>query len=183
MVEGTSVGLPPQDYVYIKQPKLIKNHVTHIHRYHIALKFIFVHCKLHKYKTSFIDLHKCCINPYNFVWLRWGTVLNPIFETKLDDTTFMQLLLSTMILQFLPPFFIQVWKIVILRQSLVSLGCTRVHLTIPRLMELRNSSCLVSLSELLVQRPITLVLMMINSCSYSLLIILCLNSFNDWSRY
>jgi len=33
--------------------------------------------------------------------------------------------------------------------------------------------------EMLAQRPITLVLMMINSCSYSLLIILCLNSFSD----
>jgi len=31
----------------------------------------------------------------------------------------------------------------------------------------------------LAQRHITLVLMMINSCSYSLLIILCLNSFSD----
>ena len=37
--------------------------------------------------------------------------------------------------------------------------------------------------RLLAQRPITLVLMMINSCSYSLLIILCLNSFSDWPRY
>ena len=37
--------------------------------------------------------------------------------------------------------------------------------------------------RLLAQRPITLVLMMINSCSYCLLIILCLNSFSDWPRY
>ena len=37
--------------------------------------------------------------------------------------------------------------------------------------------------QLLAQRPITLVLMMINSCGYSLLIILYLNSFSDWPRY
>ena len=37
--------------------------------------------------------------------------------------------------------------------------------------------------RLLAQRPITLVLMMINSCSYSLLIILYLYGFSYWPRY
>jgi len=39
----------------------------------------------------------------------WGAIFNPIFEIKLDDIAFMQLPLSTIILQFLSLIFIHVW--------------------------------------------------------------------------
>ena len=154
MVESTSVGLPPQGYIHIKQSGLTKNHVTRIHGYHIAPSFILVRYELQRYKTLFIYFHRCCINSVNFVWARVRDLFNSIFEIKLDDTIFMQLSLSIMILQFLSLIFVHVWKIMVLRQSSVSLGCARVYLTIATcLIELRNYLCHISFSESLPSFP------------------------------
>ena len=63
-----------------------------------------------------------------------------------------------------------------LRESFLSLSLVHAYIT-PWVLSSSKRG------RLLVKRPITLVLMMINSCSYSLLIILCLYCFSYWSRY
>ena len=47
-----------------------------IHSYYIAPNFILIGGKLHRYKTSFVHLHQCCVNPGNFVRARVGPSSN-----------------------------------------------------------------------------------------------------------
>ena len=48
-----------------------------IHSYYITLKFVLIGDKLHRYKTSFVHLYQCCVNPGNFVRVRVRDRLQP----------------------------------------------------------------------------------------------------------
>jgi len=53
----------------------------------------------------------------------WSTTFNPSFSVILDDIALIQLLLSTITLQFLFPILVNMRKVIVLLQSLTYSGC------------------------------------------------------------
>jgi len=51
--------------------------MSFIHGYYITLNFVLIGGKLHRYKTSFVHLHRCGVNPRNFVRARVRDRLQP----------------------------------------------------------------------------------------------------------
>ena len=51
---------------------LIKNHMTHVHSYHVAPNLTLVCCKLHQHKASLIHFNGYRVDPRNFVRSRMG---------------------------------------------------------------------------------------------------------------
>ena len=124
-----------------------------IHSYYITPNFVLICGKLHRYKTSFIHLYRCCVNPDNFVWARVRDRLQPYLRNQTRHNIYTTSTINNDFTIF-SPIFIHVWKIEVLRHSTISLSWARVHrTTVTCLIVIRTSSCSKSFSESLLAFP------------------------------
>ena len=111
-------------------PRSTQNDMAHIHGDYITPNLIRIRDKLNWNKTPFFHINGCRVFTQDTLYgWGWGTVLSPSLVIVPVAMMLSELSLSIIAQQFLSLILVRVWKIKYLRQSLLSLGWVKVHLS------------------------------------------------------